>query len=147
MPRTPMAYVDIRFSAHATEDPGRVVEAVRNILPPSFVDCVKFERSSLRGHYGNPIVLFETRIKGNKIVQALIENLASRLHEQDKESLFRNIDRHVGEGSLYLRLDKQAALHGEVRLCAADPVRVRVRFRKGKTEDIVRFCREVGMLS
>lgn len=146
MPRTPMAYVDIRFSAHATEDPIRVVEAVQKVLPPSFVDHIKFKRRSLRGHYGNPIVLFETRIKSNEIIQAFMENLSSRLHEQDKESLLKEIDRHVGEGSLYLRLDKQAALKGEVRLCAADPIRVRVRFRKGKTEDIILFCREVGML-
>ena len=145
MPQTPIAYVDIRFFAHATEDPEKVMEAVQQILPSDHIDNIAFKKNNLRGHYGNPISLFETRIKKKEIIQALVKHLFSNLSELDKGTLFREIDLHAEDGNLYLRLDKQAALQGELKLCIADPVRVRIRFRKKRVEDVVKICRELGM--
>jgi len=142
----PIAYIDIRFFAHATEDVNKVVQAAQCILPPDYVDSISFKRGSLRGHYGNPITLFETRIKGREIIKAFIENLSTSLNALDKETLLNEIRLHVEKGSLYIRLDKQAALQGDFKLCAADPIRVRIRFRKEKLEDIVKVCREIGVL-
>jgi len=142
----PIAYVDIRFSAHATEDPKKVMEAVQKILPADYIDNIDFKRDNLRGHHGNPIILFETRIKGKEIIQAFVKNISSGISELDKETLLREINLHAEDGNLYLRLDKQAALQGELKLCTADPIRVRIRFRKKKTEDIIQICRELGML-
>jgi len=144
--RLPLAYIDLRFSAHATEDPNKVLEAVRRILPTQHLNLITFKRADLRGHYGNPIILFEARIKEEDIVKALMENFSSKLGELEKGKLLREFDLRVGNGSLYLRLDKQAAFMGELRLSAADPIHIRVRFRKRKTEDILQFCREIGML-
>ena len=141
----PIAYIDVRFFAHATEDLNKVVEAVQCILPARYVDDIVFKRDNLRGHYGNPISLFETRIKNREIIKAFFENL-TRLNGLDKETLLREIDLHAANGSLYIRLDKQAAFQGELKLFAVDPVRVRIRFRKKKTEDIVQICRELGLL-
>ena len=142
----PIAYVDVRFSAHATEDLERVFEAVQRVLPAHYTENIVFKRNDLRGHYGNPISLFKTRIKKKEIIRAIVENLSLNLHESDKETLLREIDLHTGDGSLYLRLDKQTALQGGLRLCAADPIRVRIRFGKKKKEDIIRICRELGLL-
>jgi hypothetical protein len=142
----PIAYIDIRFFAHATEDVNKVVQAAQRILPADYVGSVLFKRNSLRGHYGNPIFLFEARIKGREMVKAFIENLSTGLSRLDKETLLSEIGLHVEKGSLYIRLDKQAALQGDFKLCAADPIRVRIRFRKEKLEDIVKVCREIGVL-
>ena len=146
MPHVPIAYVDIRFSAHATEDPKKVMEAVQKILPSNYIDNIAFKKSNLRGHYGNPIILFETRIKSEEIIQAFVKNFSSNFGELDKETLLREINLHAEDGSLYLRLDKQAALQGELKLSAADPIRVRIRFRKKKIEDIIKICRELGLI-
>jgi len=145
LPRTSVAYVDIRFFAHATEDPDRVVEAARNVLPEPFVESVAFKRRHLQGHFGNPITLFEARIDRDEVARAFLENL-SRLRDSDKEALLGEVDRRIHGGSLYIRLDKQAVLGGELRLCTADPIHVRIRFRGRKAEDIVRLCREAGVL-
>lgn len=142
----PIAYIDIRFFAHATEDVNKVVQAAQHILPADYVDGILFKRNNLRGHYGNPINLFETRIKGKEIIKTFIENLSTSLSRLDKETLLSEIGLHVEEGSLYIRLDKQAALQGDFKLCASDPIRVRIRFRKKKLEDIVKVCREIGVL-
>jgi len=143
----PIAYIDIRFFVHATEDLDKVIEAVQRVLPSDHIDDIIFKKDNLRGHYGNPITLFETRIKKRETIRAFVEHLSSRLDELDKETLRREIDLHVEKGSLYVRLDKQAALQGAIKLCTADPIRVRIKFRKTKMEEIVKLCRELGMLT
>ncbi|MCK5563543.1 hypothetical protein KAI30_05155, partial [Candidatus Bathyarchaeota archaeon] len=68
MSQTLISYLDIRFSVHATENPDKVFEAVHHLFPPNHVDDVVFKKAKLKGHYGNPITLFETRIKKKEIV-------------------------------------------------------------------------------
>ena len=147
MPQTPIAYIDIRFFAHATEDVDKVVEAVQHVLPSDHMEEVVFKKSNLRGHYGNSITLFEAKIKNKETIKALVENVSSHLSELDKETLSREVNLHVEKGSLYIRLDKQAALQGKLKLCTSDPIRIRIRFRKKKIEDIVKICQELGMLT
>ncbi len=142
-----IAYIDIRFFAHATEDMDKVTEAIQNVLPADYVDDIVFKRDNLRGHYGNPIFLFETRIKNKEIVKAVVENFSLRLGEFDKKALHEEIDLHMQKGSLYIRLDKQAALQGEFKLCTTDAIRLRIRLRKAKTEDIVKICQDLGILT
>jgi len=146
MSQTPIAYVDISFFAHATEDESKVVEAAKRVLPASQVGNIVFERSTLRGHHGNPITFFEAKIEDRAAAKSVVENLSSNLSELDKDTLLREIELHVEKGSLYLRLDKQAAFQGELKLSPADPIRVRIRFKKNRLEDVVQICRELGML-
>lgn len=147
MSQIPVAYIDIRFFAHATEDLDKVMKAVQQVFPSDQMEDIVFNKSNLRGHYGNPITLFEARIKKKETIRALIENLSSHLSELDKETLSREISLHVEKGSLYVRLDKQAALQGKLKLCTHDPIRVRIRFRKRKIEDVVETCQKLGMLT
>jgi len=144
--QTLISYLDIRFFVHATENPDKVFEAVHHLLPPDYIDDIVFKKDNLKGYYGNPIILFETRIKEKEIIEAVVKALSSGLSELDKETLLREIDLHVEKGSLYIRLDKQAAFQGEFKLCSADPIRVRIRFKKRKLEDIIKTCRELGIL-
>ena len=146
MSKMPIAYVDVSFFAHATEDEAKAIEATRNLLPTSQLENIVFNRSNLRGHHGNPITLFETKIKEKGIVKAVAENLSSNLDALDKETLLREINLHVEKGSLYLRFDKQAAFQGTFKLGVADPIRVRLRFNKNQLEDVVQICKEIGML-
>jgi len=141
----PIACVDISFFAHATEEENKVIGAVRHLLPAAQVENIVFNKSSLRGHYGNPITLYEARIKEKEIVRAVVENLSSGLTPLDQESLLREVELHVEKGSLYLRFDKQAAFQGQFKLGVSDPIRVRLRFKKSRLEDIVQICREIGM--
>jgi len=146
LPRSSIAFIDVSLFAHATEDENKVLRAVWNLFPTEHLDNLTFRRQNLRGHHRNPIVLFETRIKDGETIKAFIENLSSHLSVLDKQNLFEEIGRYVEKGSLYLRLDKQAAFQGSFKLCTADPIRVRIRFRKSKLEDVVQLCRELGIL-
>ncbi len=143
----PIAYIDIRFLAHATENLDKVIAAAQNVLPINHMEDIAFNKMNLRGHYGNPITFFEAKIKNREAIRALVENLSSRLSALDKETLHREIQLHLEKGSLYIRLDKQAALQGKLKLCTSDPIRLRIRFRKTKIDDVVKISREFGMLT
>lgn len=147
MSQLPIAYIYIRFCAYATEDLDKVVTAVQNVLPNDYIEDITFSRINLEGHYGNPITFFETKIKKKEIVLALVENLSANLSSLDKEELGREVHKHVDDGSLYLRLDKQAALQNKIKLVTSDPIRIRIRFQKSMIEDIIEVCREIGMIS
>jgi len=141
----PIAFVEISFFVHATEDENKVTEAVRHLLPTAKTENIVFKRTSLRGHHGNPIAFFEAKTKEKEIVRAVVENLSLGLSPLDKESMFREVELHVEKGNLYLRFDKQAAFQGQFKLGVSDPIRVRLRFKKSKLEDIVVICKEIGM--
>ena len=147
LPQIPIAYIDIKFFAHATEDLEKVMEAVRNILPANRLEEIDFKKNSLKGHHGNPIVFFEAKIERKDLVKAVIDSVFSRLSMLDKEILRKEIEMHVEKGSLYLRLDKQAAFQEVVKLGVVDPIRLRIRFRKGKIEEIIRICEELGIFA
>lgn len=142
----PITCVEISFFAHATEDENKVIEAVRKLLPALQVAHLVFKKSSLRGHHGNPITLFEANIEEKEAVRAVVENLASGLNSLDKEKLLREVKLHVEKGNLYLRFDKQKAFQGQFKLGVSDPIRFRLRLKKSELEDIVQICREIGML-
>ena len=145
-PALPVSEVDIGCFAHATEDEDKVMNALRHILPPGHVDEISFSKTTAKGHHGNPIVVFETRITDRNVVKATVETLASNLSPMDKETLMNDVEKHVEKGSFYLRLDKQAAFRGEFKLALADPIRVRLRLKKSRFDDVIEICREIGML-
>ena len=136
----------MRVFAHATEDPDKVLTAVRNMLPLELVDSVTFGRANLTGHHGNPIILLEARIKDRKMVHAVFSKLCSSLSMLDKELLMNEISQHLDKGNLYIRLDKQSAYLNELRLGSTDPVHVRIHFKRPRAEEVVGVCREFGLL-
>jgi hypothetical protein len=144
--KAPVAYIDVRAIAHATEDSDRVQEAVLNTLPRPQAHTIILRRSSLTGHHGNPIELLETRIKDKEAVREALQKLASGLSIMDKELLGSEIEQHLEKGNLYIRLDKQSAYTNQIRLCNIDPIHVKVHFKKSDTQQVVRICRESGLI-
>jgi len=141
-----IGYIDVRVFAHATEDVDKVLCAVRNVLSPELVDVVAFKRTNLMGHYGNPIVLFETRIKEESTARMVFERLSLGLSTLDKELLSSEISQHLDKGNLYVRLDKQSAYLNEFRLSSVDSIRFRIHFKKHGQEEVMGICREFGLL-
>ncbi|MEM3626490.1 MAG: RNA-binding domain-containing protein [Candidatus Bathyarchaeia archaeon] len=142
----PIKHIDLRVFAHATEDTDKVLNAVRNILPADVANTVVFKKTNLAGHHGNPIILFEARIKEKNAVKALFEKLSSKLSPLDKEQLKSEINQHLDKGNLYIRLDKQSAYLNELKLCTADPIHLKMHFKKSSREEIIKICRDIGFL-
>lgn len=144
--KIPIGYIDIRVFAHATEDLDKVLNAVRNVLPSELIDLITFKKSNLTGHHGNPITLFEARIKEKNAAQAVFEKLCAGLSILDKELLNSKILQHLDKANLYIRLDKQSAYLNELKLSSADPIHFRIHFKKHRREEILDICRKSGLL-
>ncbi|MEM2273561.1 MAG: RNA-binding domain-containing protein [Candidatus Bathyarchaeia archaeon] len=141
-----VAYINLSFFVHATEDQEKVLAAVRNLFPPGYADKVSFSRSKLAGEYGNPIIFFRAQIREPDIAESLLLNISSNLPLIDKEDLSRHLDLHLDGGNLYLRLDKQEAYRGRFKLCRADPIRIHIRFKVSGFEEIRKACQAIGLL-
>jgi hypothetical protein len=139
-------YIDLSFFVHATEDQNKVLEACQKVIPSEYIDQITFNKSNLKGEYGNPITFFKTKIKKAEVAEAFLKRVLSNLTSLDRETLLREMDLRLKKGSLYIRLDKQAALKGEFKLCRADPIHIRIRFRTSKIEEIREICRKIGAL-
>jgi RNA binding exosome subunit len=144
--KVPITHIDIRVLVHATEDEDKVLSAVRNTLPTKMSGDITFRRTSLTGHHGNPITLFEAKIKDKGQIKAFFENFASKLGSLDKEILNSEIERHLDRGCLYVRLNKQSAYLNEIKLCTTDPIHFRIHFKKSNFKEILEICRNFGII-
>ena len=144
--KTPVGYVDIRVFAHATEDLEKVLTAVRNTLPKEVAENTVFQKTSLSGHHGNPIILFQAKVIDKQALPLVLAKIASSLNALDKETLNSEIKLHLEKRNLYLRFDKQSAYVGELKFASNDPIHFKIHFKNKTPEEITAICRETGLL-
>jgi RNA binding exosome subunit len=144
--KLPIAYIDIRVFAHATEDPDKVQCAVRNLLPQELAEAVVFEKSTLTGHHGNPITLFTARLTNKKLLVEALKKIGSELSSLDREDLCASLKLHLEKSNLYLRLDKQAAISGAAKFTQNDPIHLKVHFKNKSAVEIEDVCKTSGLL-
>jgi hypothetical protein len=142
----PVGYVDVRVFAHATEDLEKVLTAVRNTLPKEVAENAVFQKTSLSGHHGNPIILFQTKVTDKQALPLVLEKIALNLNALDKETLNSEMKLHLEKRNLYLRFDKQAAHMGELKFSSNDPIHFKIHFKNKTPEEITALCRETGLL-
>jgi len=136
----------MRVFAHATEDPEKVLTAVRNTLPKELSENAAFQKTSLTGHHGNPIILFEAKFTDKQALPVVLEKIANSLSVLDKETLDSEMKLHLEKRNLYLRFDKQSAYMGELKFSSNDPIRFKIHFKNKTPEEIMKICRETGLL-
>lgn len=144
--KSPIGYIDARVFAHATEDPEKVLTAVRNILPAELSENAVFQKTVLTGHHGNPIILFETKFADKQALPIALQKIGAGLTVLDKEKLDSDLKLHLEKRNLYLRFDKQSAYQSEVRFSQNDPIHFKIHFKNKTFEEIVEICRNAGLL-
>jgi RNA binding exosome subunit len=108
-----------RTFCHATEDLDRVRTALENAVGACEIRITKTE-----GHHGNPILVLEATIEEKKG----IDEFFSSLGEENIEEILSSLSSRMDEScNLFIRLDKQAAFKGEMRLGSVDVISVRIR--------------------
>jgi RNA-binding protein len=144
--KPPIAYIDIRVFAHATEDSDKVQLAVRNLLPTELSETLVFEKQSCTGHHGNPIILFTSKLTNKKLLPKALEKIGTNLSALDKEELDRDIKLHLEKGNLYLRFDKQSAFLGVIKLTQNDPIHLKIHFKNKTVHEIMEISKQTGLL-
>ena len=144
--KPPIAYMDIRVFAHATEDQEKVQTAVRNLLPDELAQTVLFEKTNLTGHHGNPITLFTAKLTDKKMLPRVLEKISLGLTSLDKEELNDNLKLHLEKGNMYLRFDKQSAFLRVFKFSQNDPIHLKIHFKNKSSEQIAEVCKSSGLL-
>lgn len=144
--KPPIGYIEVRVFAHATEDPEKVLTAIRNLLPVEVGEGVVFRKTQLSGHHGNPIVLFEVKLTDKHLLPAVLQKIGAGLTRFDKEQLGCDIKMHLEKRNLFLRFDKQSAFQGKARFSQNDPIHFKVHFKDKSFEEIVVFCSDARLL-
>ena len=140
----PFASLHARTFCHATESPDKVKTAMQNT-----VGIRELKLSKTEGHHGNPITVMEVDIEEMEG----IDDFFSRLSRGDFEELLSSLSSRIDEGcNLFLRIDKQEAFRGTIRLGKDDDVisvRIHVRSFPSKCAIATSIAREylAGRLS
>ena len=141
-----LGYIEVSVFSHATEDAEKVQMAVRKTLPDELATNLSFQKASLAGHHGNPIVLLSARLVDKLMLPLALKKVGSSLAVLDKETLSRRLEFHIEKPNLYLRFDKQHAFMGELRLSSNDPIHFKFHFKSKTADQIASICRENGLL-
>ncbi len=116
-------YIEVETYCHATEDPVRVKETLKNLLG----DEIEIEEVNTRGHYGNTITIMRSKLSRNREIRELFE----RLPQEIKKSLRDSLDMRTDDDcNLYFRINKGSAYLQEPELSDGSYV---LKFR-GKVE-------------
>jgi RNA binding exosome subunit len=142
-----IGYIEVRVFAHATEDPEKVLTAVRNILPEERGNDIIFKKDNLTGHHKNPITVFSTKLVDKKALPGALKKIGASLSTLDKEELETNIRLHLEKSNLYLRFDKQSAYLDETKFSQNDPIHLKIHFKNKTAKEIMTICREAGLLT
>lgn len=121
-------YLQLRAFAHETEDPAKVRQALANAAQGGEVP---WSETQVEGSHKNRIVILEGELKSAPAAKRLFQGLARddpQGFRRLREEADRRIDEHL---NFYLRLDKQEAFLGRLRLAQdedAITVRGKIRF-------------------
>jgi RNA binding exosome subunit len=122
--------VSARISAivHATEDVDRVIQALSRVFPKESLPS-KAETRKFHGHYGNEIRMIDLSIRAAP-ARSFLEHLWRKLPSHDRTLILEALDKHLDlNGGLHLRLDKEEAFRGVLRVKDQDPIKIHLSFR------------------
>ncbi len=107
----PFGSAVVNVHAHATEDEQRVL----SILQSLSLTETEIRKDSTKGHYGNPITVFEARLSQKKPIKGLWRKMLAGLQKESFAKLVAEIPDRVDESCfLYFRFDKQLAYNGDL---------------------------------
>jgi RNA binding exosome subunit len=136
MASIPFHYVDLRTFCYETEDHKRVEQALETFLPEE----AEIERTESEGYHGDRIVVFSARLENADDVRHVL----AKLNELPTiDTIVGELDERVDDNcALFLRLDKQAAFRGDVRLGEGITLRAKVEAYPAKKPAAVENARE-----
>jgi len=141
-----IGYIGVRVFAHATEDPEKVLTAVRRILPIELGENTDFQKNILSGHHRNPILLFEAKLADKEALLRVLQKIGAGLIQLDREKLDDELKLHLDKQNLYLRFDKQFAYKRKMKFSQNDPIHFKIHFKNKSFEEIVEVCRKARLL-
>ena len=126
--------ITIEVIVHATEDVEKILKAFFEQLN---ISEDKFSRQNLTGHFENSITLLRAKIKKND-AKNFLESLLSKIPKDQISEIIEDIENHIQDSTLYLRLGKQDLIKGKMIVQEKEAVKFKIFTPIYKKNDIVK---------
>ncbi|WP_268541220.1 RNA-binding domain-containing protein [Candidatus Nitrosotenuis cloacae] len=126
--------VDIQVIIHATEDLQKILDSFKEMFG---VDEEDFAVQNLQGHFENPILFLQCKLKKKKsrgFVKALTENISN----EERQEIIDDLENRCDQSALFLRISKQGLVQKRVYLADQDPVKLKIYTPIYTQKDLIR---------
>lgn len=127
--------VTIEIIIHATEDIKKIFEPFESIFG---IKQESFSMQHLTGHFENPILLVKAVIKKNHATK-FVHTLVSKIPENEIKEIVEDIENRIQDSSLYLRLEKQELIKGNIMLQEKNSIKVKIYTPIYRKKDTVKI--------
>ncbi|MCC6013036.1 MAG: hypothetical protein LM593_01555 [Candidatus Verstraetearchaeota archaeon] len=114
--------ISLSTIVHATEDKEKVKSALFNLIPKNLVNLLTINEVHLKGHYGNPIILLNLEINDPNIASEVFDFIIRSISKEELAIIKNNPSIYCDDKSIFLRIDKQYAYLGTIKLSFLDDV-------------------------
>jgi RNA binding exosome subunit len=123
--------IEARAYARATEVPERVSTAILSIFPESVRQNISISEERAEGQSGDSISIISGLLDNRDECEISFEYMLKNMEKTDLRAIKRTLDLRLSDNcALFLRIDKQGAFLGKVRLSDnADVIRTKIYFR------------------
>lgn len=137
--------VSLQVLCHATEDEEKVMRSVENVVGVEYMGKMKIISQTLKGYYNDPIILIRMEASDLEVASSVARNILLRLPRDEMyEAIREGLEMGRHGGKLYIRLDKQAAYRGVIRVSDKDSIRIEFEVR-GDVSDLHKFLGIEGL--
>ena len=141
-PKKTIHSISVSVFAHGTENEGKVLAALRLIVPES----VSVDRLPVTGHFVNPMVILTARTGKAYETRHVVGAIKQKLPTDELMELREQIPQHLNQRcTLVMKFDKQAAARGFLRQGKEDPIvlRVKIAAYPARVETATRIIRAI----
>lgn len=121
------ASAEMEVVIHATEDTAKVLKAIKSILP---IEPEEFVADSIKGHFGNEIILLKAILSGKK-ASDIAHKIIGMMSDEDRLSMYNNFDLFTDDKFIYLRISKQNIFEHKIVLEQTDSVKIKFKTIRG----------------
>ncbi|MGZ4925263.1 MAG: RNA-binding domain-containing protein [Halobacteriota archaeon] len=141
-PKKAIHSISVSVFAHATENEGKVLAALRLIVP----EHISVDRLPVAGHFGNPMIILTARTEKASETRHIISAIKKKLPKDELMQLRDEIPQHLSQRcTLVMKFDKQAAARGFLRQGKEDPIvlRAKIAAYPARVETATRITRDL----
>ena len=138
----PVQHLEITTFVHSTEDHLKVVKAVSNLFPED-VELPPYEEVKLTGIFGDSLSMLKWVLKNRRPATEVVNKAIREMSSLDHLDLLESLESRIDENkNFYVRLDKQKAFIGVMKIKQNDPIRLKARLLIPHKADPVEIMRD-----
>ena len=135
----PVQHLEITTLVHATEDHIKVVHAVSNLFP-EHIEMPPYNEVKFTGVFGESIAMLKWVLKNRRPATETFNKVITGLNSIDLHQVQESLGDRIDENkNMYLRVDKQKAATGVIRLDNRDSIRIKARMLVSHKTDPVKL--------